>query len=355
MVKSRFELQFENDPWECKIIKQGEIVLHLTTEYNSVDSKTKKDQYIFEFDGSSLKILINGEKISLKWQGEKIKNQFPMAGYWYGGGELINQPLLWNQIMFPVTEFITCDNGQTGLSTKLDPTWLSSLGVGVTVTTPFSIGINQPPDNYFNWQKGMSPELIPFEQRPFFDLYGEGDHQFTLVGDDLEFEVTVEEDILQCYRGLVQEKGIPQKTPPLDLMGAPIWTTWARYKDRIDQATVLQFAQEIIGNGYPYHVLEIDDRWQTHYGDLEFDPERFPDPGQMIRDLNDLGFKVTVWVIPFLHPQSKAGREAVEAGFVAKTKSGDPYPVKWWQGTGYILDITNPEAKAWFKKRLDSF
>jgi hypothetical protein len=275
MADSRFELQFENNPWQCRIIKNGEIVLHPSAHYETATSKSHKGQHQFDFENSSLLIERKGNKISFNGQGKGIQIQFPLSGFWYGGGALINQPLLWNQVMFPLTEFITCDNGQTGLSTALSPTWLSSLGIGITVTSPFSVGINQPPASYFKWQKGMSTDLIPFEQRPFIDINGDGDQKFTLVGDDLKFEITVENNIVQSYRSFVQEQGVPKKTPPLELMGAPIWTTWARYKDKIDQDTVMLFAHEIKDNGYPYHVLEIDDRWQTHYGDLEFDPERF--------------------------------------------------------------------------------
>ncbi len=115
------------------------------------------------------------------------------------------------------------------------------------------------------------------------------------------------------------------------------------------------FAHEIIDNGFPYHVLEIDDRWQTHYGDLEFDPERFSDPKKMIHDLHEMGFKVTVWVIPFFHPNSKFGQKGAQAGYFAKDGSGAPYLVNWWQGKGYLLDVTNPEALVWYKGNLDRF
>ena len=50
----------------------------------------------------------------------------------------------------------------------------------------------------------------------------------------------------------------------------------------------------------PYSQLEIDDNWTPHYGDLDFDLDKFPDPRGMVSQLNSLGFRVTVW----LHPLS---------------------------------------------------
>ena len=355
MDKSGFELHFEKHPWQCLIIRKGEIVFHLLTDYELISESIKANKYKFQFRDQSLLIKVKGSKASFEWLGQKIKNQIHLSGYWYGGGELINQPLTWNETMFPLTEFITYDNGQTGLSTILSPIWLSSLGLSLKVNSPFAIGINQPPGKYLNRQDGFSPDLIPFKDRPFLDLKGEGDGLISLVADDLDFEILIEDNIISCHQALVKEIGVPAKTPPLELMGAPIWTTWARYKERINQDTVLEFAREIQDNGYPYHVLEIDDRWQTRYGDLEFDPDKFPDPKKMVQQLHEMGFKVTVWVVPFFHPQSVAGKEAAQKGYLVQIQNGEPYPVKWWQGRGFLLDVTNQEALDWYKSRLDSF
>jgi hypothetical protein len=54
--------------------------------------------------------------------------------------------------------------------------------------------------------------------------------------------------------------------------------------------------------------MEIDDRWQTAYGDLEFDKAKFPDAAGMVRQLHAMGFKVTVWVMPFVEENSAAYR-----------------------------------------------
>ena len=54
--------------------------------------------------------------------------------------------------------------------------------------------------------------------------------------------------------------------------------------------------------------MEIDDRWQSAYGDLDFDAAKFPDAPGMVRQLQALGFRVTVWVMPFVEENSAAYR-----------------------------------------------
>jgi alpha-glucosidase (family GH31 glycosyl hydrolase) len=101
-------------------------------------------------------------------------------------------------------------------------------------------------------------------------------------------------------------------------------------------------------------VLEIDDRWQIYYGDLGFDPKRFPNPRQMIDELHAKSFKVTAWVIPFLQPESQAFADGAKNGWLVRTPDGSPYLVEWWQGRGGLLDVTNSSALEWFFERLTS-
>jgi hypothetical protein len=55
--------------------------------------------------------------------------------------------------------------------------------------------------------------------------------------------------------------------------------------------------------------MEIDDKWQQGYGELDFDLEKFPDPKGMVDELHELGFKVTLWVMPFIEENTDAYRE----------------------------------------------
>jgi phosphoglycolate phosphatase-like HAD superfamily hydrolase len=229
----------------------------------------------------------------------EIKIELP--GWWYGLGELINQQFPLNKVMLQMAPFHTFDNGPTGLSGILTSGWYSSNGTLIIAEGSISVGINQPPENYPRYQWGFATQNRgPYANHPFADTDKAGDRCITIQGNALDLAFTFAEDAVGAFQNLVKHFGHPAEIPPESLFAKPTWTTWARYKTDINEEVILKFADEIIENQYPYNILEIDDRWQIYYGDLGFDPVRFPDPKRMIDRLHEKGFKVTAWVIPFL-------------------------------------------------------
>lgn len=278
-----------------------------------------------------------------------------LPGHWYGHGKLINQHFPLNKIMLHSAPMHTFDNGPTGLSGVMTPAWFSSNGALIIADSPVEVGINQPPADYprFKWTF-VTDGRGAFSDRPFYDSGDLGDGLFTFKGNALDLKFSFSENAITAYEKLVETFGHPTEIPPESLFEKPTWTTWARYKTAINQEVVLQYADDIIKNDYPYNVIEIDDRWQIYYGDIGFDPQRFPDPKQMIDELHAKGFKVTAWVIPFLDPESQAFADGAKNGWLVRTPDGSPYLVEWWQGRGGLLDVTNPSAVDWFVQRLQA-
>ena len=46
----------------------------------------------------------------------------------------------------------------------------------------------------------------------------------------------------------------------------PVWSTWARYKQDINQSVVLDFAHSIKDRGFDNSQVEVDDKWERCYG-----------------------------------------------------------------------------------------
>lgn len=155
------------------------------------------------------------------------------------------------------------------------------------------------------------------------------------------------------------------KTPDSLLFKSPQWNTWIELTYNQNQEAILNYAQAIIDNGFSPGVLMIDDTWQENYGMWNFHPGRFPNPKMMMDKLHQLGFKVMLWVCPFISADTppyrdlRTKRALLLSGRNQANKSWpetktEPALIQWWNGASAVLDFTNPEAVKWFNKQLSN-
>jgi alpha-glucosidase (family GH31 glycosyl hydrolase) len=138
------------------------------------------------------------------------------------------------------------------------------------------------------------------------------------------------------------------------LFTAPQYNLWIETVFEPTQQKVLDYAERLLAEGFPPGVLMIDDQWSASYGDWTFHRGRFPDPAAMVARLHDLGFKVMLWLVPYVTPDSPTARTLFEAGYLLPDPA-ERYPAAvglWWNGLSASLDLGNPEAVAWFQKTL---
>jgi alpha-glucosidase len=154
------------------------------------------------------------------------------------------------------------------------------------------------------------------------------------------------------------------KIPDELLFTHPQYNTWIELMYDQNQEDILKYAEGIIKNGYPPGVLMIDDNWQEDYGTWDFSPRRFKDPKGMMNKLHALGFKVMLWMCPFVSADSADFRQLAQEGLLlldpqktqdilwANTKNKAAI-IRWWNGASACLDLSNPKAQARFKQKLD--
>lgn len=169
---------------------------------------------------------------------------------------------------------------------------------------------------------------------------------------------------LSDVREYVSKKYFPSsgKTPDKLLFAAPQYNTWIELLYNQNQEDILKYARNIIANGLPAGVLMIDDTWQEAYGVWNFHPGRFSDPKAMVDELHKLGFKVMLWICPFVSPdQYQICKEiSKEKGFLMQrsqqggnyAQARQPALINWWNGYSHVLDFSNPAAVKWFDKQL---
>lgn len=153
--------------------------------------------------------------------------------------------------------------------------------------------------------------------------------------------------------------------PELLYFAAPQYNTWIEFTYHQNEKGILSYAQSMLDHGLPPGVFMIDDTWQFDYGTWEFDPRRFSDPKGMVAKLHKMGFKVLLWMCPFVSMDSPAFRllefgrspdmcrTLPRGGFVTGLDSDDAAPVKWWNGLAALLDLSHPNGREWFVGQLD--
>ncbi|MHA6480416.1 glycoside hydrolase family 31 protein [Paenibacillus sp. strain BS8-2] len=142
-------------------------------------------------------------------------------------------------------------------------------------------------------------------------------------------------------------------TPDKVAFTAPQYCTWVEMFYEATQEKLLNYARSIIENGMPPGVLIIDDNWMQDYGTWDFDKHRFPDPAGMIAVLHELGFKIMLWVCPYVSPDSINFRRLRDLGYVMKYTDGSPVLRRWWNGYSAVVDYTSAGGSAWFREQLD--
>ena len=181
-----------------------------------------------------------------------------------------------------------------------------------------------------------------------------GDKIFvTSLGSDIE--ISSPGSTLKEAFSFASHKYFPAsgKYPDDLLFEQPQYNTWIELVYNQNQVDILKYANAIIANGFSPGVIMIDDNWQEDYGKWDFHQGRFSDPKQMVATLHELGFKVMLWVCPFVSADSDVYRDLEKKGYLIKTKEGDsPLIVKWWNGASAVLDFTNPGGVDWFDAQL---
>ncbi|HEY65652.1 MAG TPA: glycoside hydrolase [Caldilineae bacterium] len=299
-------------------------------------------------------LAVDEQGVTVRWHAVRTPDEWrdtahlTPAGHWYGQGELFRGVYPLERGLIHADPFITYDNGPDGLLCIQAGVWVTSKGIGIILENDrdIAIGLNRP-------QAASAASGGP---RPLVDADNEGDGLWSITArhqDHLAYRITIGRDMADVCMRHARRLGLPKAQPAAELLRTPQWTTWAWFKDQINQEVVLKFAREILDHGFPAGLFGIDDRWQARYGDTEFDRERFPNPYELIATLQDMGFLVTLWITPFVNPDAENFQEGRRHGYFLR-RSGDdePYLVRWWRGEGALVDFSNPEAAKWWLGKL---
>jgi len=122
-------------------------------------------------------------------------------------------------------------------------------------------------------------------------------------------------------------------------------------------AEVLRLARTFREKRIPADVIYLDIDYMDGYRVFTWDPQRFPDPAGMLRQLDSLGFKIVTIVDPGVKADTAyaVAREGLAGRHFVRYPDGAPFIGSVWPGPAYFPDFTRAATRAWWGKRLDSF
>jgi alpha-D-xyloside xylohydrolase len=135
---------------------------------------------------------------------------------------------------------------------------------------------------------------------------------------------------------------------------AGFWQCKLRYAS---QDELLSVAREHKRRGLPMSVIVVDFFHWTMQGEWKFDPEKWPDPAGMVRELEDMGIKVMVSIWPTVNSLSENWEEMRRRGLLVRNEQGIPVQMLFVDnkpaGPVYLqfYDTTHPEARQFVWER----
>lgn len=253
--------------------------------------------------------------------GQTLRVILASGGLWYGHGFSHRQPLPLNGEAV-VNETFAVNNTQT-------PMWLCSAGYVLLAST---------------WQ-ALSVRL---------NADAQGLLELTCATEELRVQVFHGRTLPAAHAQALRHLGWPNPLPAEDeFFGPSIFCTWTQWPMTLTQARVLDFAHQIRAQDFPVRYYTIDQQWETVVGDLAFNPALFPQPRAMMDELHALGFKVLLWVTPFVNRESPNFAFLGERGWLVRQREADaPAVFRWWGGQAGLIDLSHPDAYAWLRTRL---
>ncbi|XP_068216744.1 myogenesis-regulating glycosidase-like isoform X3 [Palaemon carinicauda] len=329
---------------------KASVFLGLTSPGNTYPIQWKEGMNCTDSKGACLRIDQDEHCYRITWTTQflsELKDCLTLDGHWYGGGEQISQPWPIEKVPRTETAYVTADmlqNRELWYGGVSEAYWISSQGIALKVAeeTPLFLSL---PDKDGDGKADLlclrAARELPYQPSPHLPLT----LSYSLCSGDNVKEVH-ERTYPKFFR-------FPKGIPDLRMFSDPIWSTWAEYKENVDEQRVRDLASGILRSGFNNSQIEIDDNWETCYGDLTFNPGKFQDPKRLIEELRDKGFRVTLWIHPFVNEECQSFAEGDKQGYFIKDEMGITQITSWWQGSrAGLIDFSNPEAVSWWTQKL---
>lgn len=161
----------------------------------------------------------------------------------------------------------------------------------------------------------------------------------------IEFWITAEDTPDKIMRNYACVTGRPPMMPEY---GLGFWQSKLRYTT---QDELLSVAREYRRRGIPLDVIVADFFHWTLEGTWAFDPQYWPDPESMVKELDEMGVRLMVSVWPTVAMSAPDYEEMRDRGLLVQSESGVKANMLMLDPTRFI-DVSNPRAREYLWEKI---
>lgn len=132
----------------------------------------------------------------------------------------------------------------------------------------------------------------------------------------------------------------------------PQLCTWIALEKEQTTDKILAYADSYLRHGYQPGVIIIDDGWHEYIGSFSFDEQKIPNPKKLIAALHDRGFKVLLWLCPYVAIGSENAR-FLEAKNALVKIDGAVNVIKFFDGEACAIDFATAAGRQFFVENCE--
>jgi alpha-D-xyloside xylohydrolase len=345
-------LSIQPDPFTCSILDEKSVPIWqlVAVRFNDLEGTWHSADCgkILDRTDNSVSFLVSSQTSPVKLQGKCLQEEETLFL------EFISEPqnsASWMCLNFRAEP----DEHFLGLGERFDQLDQRGNQVVLKVINGATGGRTYKPIPFFISSKGYGVQLLNSAQS-VLRLAAPDDSRTTSIRTQTSamkvrlFSEGTSKDILTAYTSFCGRQELP-----------PPWV-FGPWKSRDWTTENQQTAEEDIVMGRYHHlagtVKLIDAAWETYNQCFTFDEKRWPDPDALIHKIHQLGYKLILWISPWLFKydeDSPTYTECVESGYFIKNPDGEVYVHRLANSPdlfGTCIDFTNPEACSWWQDHI---
>lgn len=229
-------------------------------------------------------------------------------------------------------EYVMWNSDHPGYSNKMDPLYQSiPFFIGIHKNNAYGIYLNNCYRTTFNMGAG--------NRRYYSFAVDQGNlDYFFIYGPKIS-------RVVSLYSELTGKMPLP-----------PMWALgyqqcrWSYYPDK----EVLNLARTFREKKIPADVIYLDIHYMDGYRVFTWDKNRFPEPEKMLRELQEMGFRVVTIIDPGVKVDSNytMAKEGIAGKHFLRYPDGAVYVGEVWPGPAFFPDFSHPATRRWWGRHL---